>query len=373
MSPLTRLAVAACTFLSAASIAGADAVIVDSVLTTPTVYLAPTTYGVPTSYVPSPVYATSYATVYNLSPTAYYDLSPTSYLVPTYSETSYFVPSRYRFRPRYRATRYLDYAVAPTTYYAATPTTYYAPTTTFAPTAWDTSVVATSATVCGEPARVSTGLPTAGLAPSPAVSTAPPPTLRRSPAIPDRRSDPVVVSVPRDGAEPPLQDRPAPGARTDQPAAASPPEPDSPAATPAPAPAVTPAPAPASGDLPRIPAGDLGDPERPSPAGNPRIVQRPAFPASGILRGEVLSGLSRLPEEGVKVVVSSRTDPDKFKDRSGVTDAEGHFAIRVPVGDWTVKVATAVDKFAPVQNIIVSGGHITAENGAEFPKLMINR
>ena len=390
MSPLLRLACLGTVALSVASVAGAETIYVDSVLTTPTVYLAPTSSVVrtvdvvPTVYTPTSLYATSYAPVYDLAPTAYY--TPTAYFTPTVyniAPTAYYTPTafvetvgvarRYR-RGLFGRTRVIDYAVEPTTYVLPTSMSYVPTSAVLGSPVVATSMLAspvieTSATLCGEPARVVTGLVTAAPAPTAGGRAAGP-----AAAAPERRSEPVVVSVPKDGGEPPLNERPAPPQRVDQGRAPARPEPvaqPEPAA-PAPAPAVAPAqraadsPPPAQDPVPPLP-NELGD----QPAA-PRIVQKPVPPTFGLLRGEVLSGFKH-PEQGVKIRVSSRTDPEQFKARTAETDVGGFFALYIPPGDWSIQVATLAGRFEKVQDIVVMGGEVTTEEGRPVPILTINR
>jgi len=377
MSPLLRLACLGCVALAVAPVAGAETVYVDSVLMTPTISLAPTYYPtrtsavIPATYAAPSVYATAYSTVYNLAPTAFMEATPTAYLTPTAWETGY-VTQRYRrglfgwLWPRYRE-RVYDYDVAPAMYALPTAATYVpstmittAPFVATSPMMLSAPRIETTATLCGEPARVSTGLPTTAPAPTTVPTTGPP--VRN----PERRADPVVVSVPRDGGEPPLNDRPVPPIRQEQ---ARPPvaQPVPPVADPAPAPRAADSPPPAQ-EPPALP-DDLGD----KPAA-PRVVQKPVAPPTfGLLRGEVLSGRSNQPEPWVKIRIISRTDPDKFEARKVTTDVGGFFAVHVPPGDWSIQVATDSGKFEPIQNIVVLGGEITTESGRPMPLLSINR
>ena len=379
MSPLLRLACLGYLALVVAPVAGAEPVYVDSVLMTPTVTLAPT-YSmtrtsalVPATLAAPSVYATAYSTVYNLAPMAFSDVTPTTYLAPSSMATGY-VTQRYRrglfgrtwARTR---TRFYDYDVEPAMYALPMATSYVPSTMVMSAPLLTTSsmfsptMVETSETLCGEPARVSTGLPTAEPAPTdgrPAVSAA------RSP---ERRSDPVVVSVPKDGGEPLLNEKPVAPIRQNQarPVAPRPEVPVPPAVDPTPQPRAADSPPPPQ-EPPALP-DDLGD----KPAA-PRVVQKPVPPPTfGLLRGEVLSGRSNLPEPGVKIRITSRTDPDQFEARKLTSDVGGFFAVHIPPGDWSVQVATDSGKFEPVQNIVVLGGEITTEKGRPVPLLTINR
>ena len=56
-----------------------------------------------------------------------------------------------------------------------------------------------------------------------------------------------------------------------------------------------------------------------------------------------------------------------------VTDAFGRYAVRLPDGDWTVKVTSASGKVYSVSEVTVSGGQISDELGRDVPTLTINR
>jgi len=106
-------------------------------------------------------------------------------------------------------------------------------------------------------------------------------------------------------------------------------------------------------------------------------VQRPAnyLPVTrlsrNVLQGRVVSGDTGTTEEGVQLVVSSRTNA--FTDRVANTDAFGRYAIKVPDGDWTVNVVMPSGRMYPVSQITVSGGQITDDLGRNVPSLTITR
>jgi hypothetical protein len=89
-----------------------------------------------------------------------------------------------------------------------------------------------------------------------------------------------------------------------------------------------------------------------------------------ILEGKVVSETGE-PEENVRVTVSSRVKA--YEDRRGTTDAHGHYAIKLPDGDWTVKVAMPSGRTFDVYRITASGGQITDDRGREVPSLTITR
>ncbi len=303
------------------SLARTEAVLVDSTL------LAPTTYGS----------AMTYATSYRLAPTAYYGEIPSSYVVPTYAESRLFTPRRYRYRPLWTSTRFYEDAFTPSVYYAPTSTAVVYLTN------------ATSSTLCDEPARVTTGRTVT--APAPAT------TLRSeasAPIAPEPGLAPRRLSVPRDA-------EPAPGRVADRaadPVPASPPQGD-----------------PAPADRPVEENGLPADPAIPMPrdvgaAAGPRTVQRFVFPESAVLRGVVAKAGERQP--GVKVQVVSRAEPGKYLDLAGVTDADGHFAIRVPTaGDWTLQVARPGGRLF-TQEFSLAAGRFRDGKG-EFPSVTIDQ
>jgi len=282
-------------------------------------YLYPTSYYAPTSYVYSGSYAypTSYyyPTVYSASS---YVLSPTSYAVPTYyTASSYVVPRRYVASPVYSTA--LTYA----------PSAYYYPTVISSP-------MVASSTACNEVISV----------PAPSRVRSNPGITERAPEAevpanepPYRAEENPVRSVPDSSAVPPLNSgTPAP------PTSPVPPEPE----------ATSP----------------------PAPTTLRRQAQKPVVPVGrspvrNILEGKVLSSDTREAEEGVRVIVSSR--PGNFVDRVATTDAFGHYAVRLPDGDWTVKVAMPSGRVYPVSQITISGGQITDSYGQDIPSLIITR
>jgi hypothetical protein len=105
------------------------------------------------------------------------------------------------------------------------------------------------------------------------------------------------------------------------------------------------------------------------------VLSTPKLPQTqlsrNVLAGKVLSSESGQPEEGVKVTVSSRAGA--FVDRSATTDALGRYAVRLPDGDWTVKVSMPSGRVYSVSQITVSGGQITDDVGRNVPSLTITR
>jgi hypothetical protein len=77
------------------------------------------------------------------------------------------------------------------------------------------------------------------------------------------------------------------------------------------------------------------------------------------------------PEEGVEVLISSRTS--SFQDRVTMSDAFGRFAVKVPDGDWTVRVTMPSGRVYSVSDITVTNGLITDDTGRAIPSLIITR
>jgi hypothetical protein len=77
------------------------------------------------------------------------------------------------------------------------------------------------------------------------------------------------------------------------------------------------------------------------------------------------------PEEGVRITLSSK--------RSGVgdlvvsTDASGRYGVRLPDGDWTVKITMPSGRVYAVSELVVSQGQINDDLGRPIPSLTITR
>jgi hypothetical protein len=115
-----------------------------------------------------------------------------------------------------------------------------------------------------------------------------------------------------------------------------------------------------------------------------RQAQRPRMPAQpqpyvrtakkgnlNVLEGKVVSMETGQPEEGVRVTLSNRLGI--FADRPALTDAYGRFAVKLPDGDWTVKVTTPRGRIYAVSQLTVSNGQITDDQGRDIPSLTITR
>jgi hypothetical protein len=262
---------------------------------------------------------------------------------PIYTETSYYLPTT---------------SVLPTTFY---------PTSAIYPTVLDYPMVASSATICcneSVPARS-------------AIATEPlPETSSRLPAIrspaPRQAPAPVIESQPAAAAEENANDRTASGEL--------PPNPTPPTAPAAPAERTTappatkpPGPAPADSDSILVPPV-------PTPGAPEEAVKRdslkpvglsPILSPRNVLEGRVVSSESGRAEGNVRVTASSRSQA--FVDRYDLTDASGHYAIRVPDGDWTVKVTMPSGRTYDVYQLTVSGAQVTDDRGEAVSSLTITR
>jgi len=390
----------------------------------PTTYVATTSYAIPTSFVAPTVYATSYVTERVVS-------RPASVLVPTstYYETRYR-PSLFGHRLIPTGRTYYTTGYLPTTLYY--PTTRYVPTVSTFPTSFvsvpsivDRSVVASAfvrelSSCCPDaiamgPATVTTRAVAPERAPRSSAEPAPSrrPTVESEPNIdnePALESGveplPAPAVTPRPRAQTPPAQTAAPATPREAPESVqSPPAPQAPqerrqstvrpdGEIPAPLAPVeemepTPIPAPRAPDVdedlvPLAPAGTedlLPAPTEMGSLGNStrREAQRPVFTPSrapepevrNILFGRVRERETREPEEGVRVFLTNRNDT--FEERVAMTDAFGRFAVRLPDGDWDVKVAMPSGRVYTVSQITVSRGEITDDQGRDIPSLTITR
>jgi hypothetical protein len=71
------------------------------------------------------------------------------------------------------------------------------------------------------------------------------------------------------------------------------------------------------------------------------------------------------------VIVSSRAG--NYVDRVATTNASGQYAVKLPDGDWTVKVAMPSGRIYAVSQITVSSGQIFDDAGRDIPSLIITR
>ncbi|MGC8638501.1 MAG: hypothetical protein ACP5XB_01335 [Isosphaeraceae bacterium] len=392
-----------------------------SVLTFPTTYVAATSYVVPASYVIPTAYTTAYVTETAL-------VSPTTYLAPTYYET------RFRrgglFGRRLVATTRGYYL--PTTAYYPTTYYYYYPTTYSSSVLVDRAIVpseyvvaSTSSSCCGTEV-VASSTPTVRSLPAEQAPAAPRTSrgsqshvvqsepenqgavnssvtplpeeeprgrveqsqnqaagnTAQTPAAPQAatRGNSTTVTPPQPQPVPWKQATPSAGAPTGKTQTQTQPKvaPIEPAPTGSQAGGLEPptpvAPAdgsslfPAPDEKPGSGAGTVRHEARKPSIYNPRTI-RPEF--RNILFGSVKARQTGELEEGVRVTVSSRTNA--FEDRVQETDAAGRFAVRVPDGDWTVKVTMPSGRIYAVSQITVMGGAITDDSGRDIPSLVITR
>ena len=73
----------------------------------------------------------------------------------------------------------------------------------------------------------------------------------------------------------------------------------------------------------------------------------------------------------MRIIVSNR--PGSFEDRVATTDAYGRYAVRLPDGDWTVRVAMPSGRVYSVSQITITGGQIVDNYGRDIPSLTITR
>jgi hypothetical protein len=385
--PMSRVLFAVVVCLSLSTMSGpapADVYFETSYLPTSSVFslsptLLPTSYVVPTSYT-STYYPTSYVATSSV-------VYPTS---TTILRRSFFRPWRYVERSYYSAplatTSYLapSLNVIPTTYVSASsllPTTYLS-RSYVAPTSYliDNGVIATSAsssypceTTSSSPMKAPVRLSNGNGGDSGTSITSSP---SNGAASGERRPQGSVSGMagddgPSSNAAPtipaPVQTPPKPaGNATGANPIAEPPAYD-PGANTAPGAGANPA------DSIKIqPPGQTG-PGTPPNETTLRTVRRPAFDGRNILRGRVISAESRLPEEGVTVILSNVTR--NYTDRPAMTDADGEFKISLPDGDWTVKVKMPSGTVYPVGRdyVTASSGRVIDSSGRNVAQFLITR
>lgn len=341
-----------------------------------TVYAEPVSYYAPTSYVTtsrvaatSDVYFTPTSYVYAPTSYSYVPTSSTYVLPSSYATTAYsYLPTSYAYTPTYYATTYYRRPgllrrlaarpVIETTYrYAGDvlPTTTYLPTTI----SYEPTVVATSFG-CNE--------------------TAVPFNPPAAPAEDPQTTGKTIRSTHKDAGNEPLLD----GSATQKLKA----EPAKPKATPK-LPADEPLDAPAP-EKDAAGAGGLSEPSNDPPKGSGDSVERTSFrktmkdvqPRQGtatgsqaVLRGEIVSGVTREPKANLQVVFSDLRG--RFPDRTKTTDAKGAFEIFLPDGGWTYRV---VDPAAPAGTkpkeydgqVIATSGRYLDESDSPLYGLRLN-
>ena len=358
------------------------------VLATEYVSAVPTTYVVPSAlYVPT-VFARTYApvdafayvapTVYRARFTTY--LRPAAYFYPTAGVSPAWVAtSSSACCDPCAATMEVAPAASPGTGEGGRTGSYSTPP---APTksgkaAGASSAVKPPASLDSEPPRVGAGV-------------SPEPNARREPVSPPPApaasgAGPVDSSVPTPPTAPAPELREPATLITPAPAEKKPADPGG-------VPEVKPLPQggnlgtePAKTKPPVAPGGDPL-PVEPAPPGGEeavrREVQRPLIRAPqpyvrsakkgdlNVLEGRVVADTGGA-EEGVLVTVENRLKT--FTDRVATTDALGHYSVRLPDGDWTVKVTMPSGRSYAVSRLTVSNGQISDDLGRDVPSLTITR
>jgi hypothetical protein len=90
-----------------------------------------------------------------------------------------------------------------------------------------------------------------------------------------------------------------------------------------------------------------------------------------VLEGKVVSGDTRETEEGVQITLTNRLGT--YADRVVQSDAYGRYAVRLPDGDWTVRVTMPSGRSYAVSQLSVGGGQIVDDQGRDIPTLVITR
>lgn len=405
----------------------ADWVPTASIVTVPTSYVLTPSVVVPTAYVIPTAYSTAYVTETAL-------VSPVVELEPTYYETRFRRRGLFgrRLEATTRAYSFPTTAYYPTTFYY--PTVYSAPAIIDRAVVPTEYVATTATTCCGEviresaPAVVRSAPTTIDRPATSAPERSQPPAATRSRSAPlesepdddsissdveQNRATSPSTSNTRPSAQPQKRGTetspPAPQAAERESTTAARPEPNTSAATPksntdgatkkaaggATGNAQTKgqsglsAPKAPSGDgtdLPEITPAD-GDqqlfpaPETDAASKAPvrRDSQRPVLPAPRTVRSEyrnVLVGIVRSrdsdePEDGVRLTITNRDNSsvEKFT----LSNAFGKFAVRVPDGEWTVKVTMPSGRVYPVRELSVRNGEFFDESGRDVPSLIITR
>ena len=374
----------------------------DVVYVAPTDYVAAlaTSWYVPTVSVVPTYYATSFV------PTSYMATSvvirPTSLAyVPTYYRETYAVVPRVSIFNRRRA-------FLPTTYVYPSTRVYETVYSSPVATAYLDTMVETASSECCASETVYESAAQEAPCDVPAAETVvtrpsrtetvrtvprgtPPKTVESGATAPEPVSS--VVPTPKKVIPNPA---PAPAPAETKPKAvdldkAADPNTASPPASPAPeldSPSGTPLDVPAE---PKVPVAPVEEPpvQIPPKESNGTVYQRdarrPVLTAANaapytrslrdgtlhVLEGVVVSSQTNEPESGVRVTVANRRQT--FADRVVVTDASGHYKVRLPDGDWTVSVTTKSGKVYPVSELIVDKGQITDDVGESVPSLTITR
>ena len=329
------------------------------------------------------------------SPTNYVSSTRTTVMRPiitvespvVYQATSYnsFVRPRRNllaelFQPRYRETTYVETSYVPPSYEVFEPTVYtttYLPTkmvevpvvmdvpveTVYTPTRYsvvepcdsltETSSVAVPRASSQSLEPTSTRAQSVGSSQSLSSPAAPPKAVRsrQSPSSESMKSSPNAVL---DSANPP-------------PATLKEPSYDEFPVNPRPEKIET------DGLMP-APAGVTGpvDEDVSRTAFKPRAtdLSKKEVSASGLLRGQVITGSSGAAQPNVRVVFSDQRNT--FKDRVKNTDATGRFELVLPNGDWTVNVIEPDGNQTSYGTITSTSGRFLDENDRVISSIRIN-
>jgi hypothetical protein len=92
-----------------------------------------------------------------------------------------------------------------------------------------------------------------------------------------------------------------------------------------------------------------------------------------VLQGKVVAADSKLPEEGVEVMLTDRRNPNLYK--TARTNAYGQFAITLPPGDWAINIQMPSGRTLAVERGVVTAGagKVVDMYGRELPNLVISR
>jgi hypothetical protein len=92
-----------------------------------------------------------------------------------------------------------------------------------------------------------------------------------------------------------------------------------------------------------------------------------------VLQGKVVAADSKLPEEGVEVMLTDRRNPSLFKTTR--TNAYGQFAITLPPGEWAINIEMPSGRTLAVDRGVVTAGagKVVDMYGRELPNLVISR
>lgn len=340
------------------------------------------------------------ARLFGWTPTYYVETIPTAYVLPT----SYVMATSYAYSPALVATSYYlnTTTVIPTSYVTTScdcddatilsPTSYAS--VVYSPRVFESVISRPACSTCGTTVvtpstSYSKAAPIETITPAPTSKVAPP--AEQATPRAEIESEPVnppnpAAAQPRDSmskrentlpsrssksAEPAIDSGITPPAAPvddkdlNQPAQATPINPDGGAAKPPVAPGGLDAPI-------EIPDGGEGNIKREAykPVPSQPYIRTAMRRNLNVLQGKVVSGDSAEPEEGVEL---SFTNRDLNTTKQAVSDAYGKYAVRLADGDWTVKVTMPSGRVYAVSQLSVRSGQITDELGRDIPSLTITR